>query len=79
MGTKKRRQEEEEVVEMSNASNEFFEMRFRKTVDRVNRNFSMNGDMYRLFFALEETKTMAQVASQVGMDPPVMMESVARL
>jgi hypothetical protein len=64
---------------MPNNSTEFSEMRFRKSVRQEDRSFSMNRDMYRLFFALDENKTMSQVASQQQMDLDLLMDCVSKL
>ena len=54
---------------MSNFSNDLSQMRFRKSLKKNSHNlYSMNKEMYRLFFAIDETKTIAQVASQQQMD-----------
>jgi hypothetical protein len=64
---------------MTDFSTGFSTMRFRQSGKLNNRNYSMNSDMLRLFFALDENKTMSQVASQQQMDPAVMMECVSKL
>jgi hypothetical protein len=64
---------------MPDISAEFSEMRFRKSVKPENRSFTMNADMYRLFFALNENKTMSQVAFQQRMDLTLIMDSVSKL
>jgi hypothetical protein len=64
---------------MPNDPAEFSEMRFRRSVKHQDRNFSMNMDMYRLFFALDENKTISQVASQQQMDLAIIMDCVSRL
>lgn len=64
---------------MTTFSTGFSKMRFRQSGQLNSRTYSMNTDMYRLFFALDESKTMSQVASQQQMDPAVMMECVSRL
>ncbi len=68
-----------EVVEMPDVPSEFLEMRFRKSEVFVNRNYSLSGEMYRLFFALDENKTMSQLASQQQMAHAVMLESIVKL
>jgi hypothetical protein len=57
----------------------FSEMRFRKSIKQENRSFTLNADMYRLFFTLDENKTMSQVASQQQMDLALIMDCVSRL
>lgn len=64
---------------MPHSDSKFFHMRFRKSINNDDRNFSMTADMYRLFFALDEHKTMSQVLSQQQMDPDLMMDSISRL
>lgn len=64
---------------MPDVPSEFLEMRFRKSEVFVNRNYSLSGDMYRLFFALDEDKTMSQLASQYQMEHAVMLESIVKL
>jgi hypothetical protein len=57
----------------------FSEMRFRKSIKQENRSFTLNADMYRLFFTLDENKTMSQVASQHQMDLALTMDCVSKL
>jgi hypothetical protein len=66
-------------MEMSMVLNEFSEMRFRRSVIFMNRNYHMNGELYRLFFALDENTTMSQLASQQQMDLTVMLEAIVKL
>jgi hypothetical protein len=67
------------IMDMSLVLNEFSEMRFKKSVIFMNRNYPMNGAMYRLFFALDENTTMLQLASRQQMELAVMMESIVKL
>jgi hypothetical protein len=64
---------------MTANTTKFSEMHFRKKINYNGRNFSMNADMYRLFFALDENKTMAEVADQLQMDSSIITECVIRL
>jgi hypothetical protein len=64
---------------MPNVTSEFSEMRFRKSLTSDVRNFTMSPEMYRLFFALDENKTMSQMSSQQQMDLAVMMDCISRL
>ena len=57
----------------------FSEMRFRKSIKQENRSFTLNADMYRLFFTLDENKTMSQVSSQQQMDLALVMDCVKNL
>jgi len=67
-------------MEMPDVLSEFFEMRFRRVEVLMNRNYSLNGDMYLLLFAVDGQKTMAQLAaSQQQMGHAVMMESIIKL
>ncbi len=59
--------------------NEFAEMRFRKSVIFMNRSYPFNGNMFRLFFALDENTTMSQLASRQQMELGVIMESIVKL
>jgi hypothetical protein len=64
---------------MPHITSEFSHMRFRKSIKDDGRHFSMTTDMYRLFFALDEDKSMSQVLSQQQMDPAVMMDCIYKL
>ncbi len=64
---------------MPDVPGDFLEMRFRKSAVFLDRNYSLNGDMYRLLFALDEHKTISQLASQQQMGHEVMMDSIIKL
>lgn len=58
---------------------DFPKMRFRKKIGHQSRNFSLNAEMYRLFFAVNENKTIAQVAAEIDMDLASMRKWLGRL
>jgi len=65
---------------MSNFSNDLSQMCFRKFLEEDRYSlYSMNMDMCRLFFAIDETKTISQVASQQKMDFAVVADCILKL
>jgi DNA-binding transcriptional ArsR family regulator len=54
-------------------------LRFRKTASHNSRNYSLNADMYRLFFAINENKTVAQLAKEIDMELGSMGKWLKRL
>jgi hypothetical protein len=64
---------------MTHISNEFTQMRFRKTVVNEGRSFSMSADMYRLFFALRDDKPLSEILSQQPMAPAAVLDCISRL
>jgi hypothetical protein len=54
-------------------------MRFRRSITPKNYSFTMNPDMYRLFFALNENITMSQIASQLQMDLALARDCISKL
>jgi hypothetical protein len=64
---------------MANDSAGFSEMRFRKLIKQENRSFTLNADMYRLFFSLDEHMTMSQVAAQQQMDLALLADCISKL
>jgi hypothetical protein len=65
---------------MSNFSNDLSQMRFRKSLKEDSSNlYSMNMNMCRLFFAIDETKTIFQMASQQKMDFTVVADCIFKL
>jgi hypothetical protein len=47
-------------------SPEFAKLRFRKTLRQEEGSFTLNGPLYELFFAVEENRSVAQIASELG-------------
>lgn len=47
-------------------SPDFAKLRFRKTLRQKAGSFSLNGILYRLFFAVEENRPVAQIAAELG-------------
>lgn len=44
----------------------FAKLRFRKTLRQKEGSFALNGPLYELFFAVEENRSVAQIATELG-------------
>jgi len=47
-------------------SPDFAKLRFRKTLHEKEGSFALNGPLYELFFAVEENRSVAQIAAELG-------------
>jgi hypothetical protein len=47
-------------------SPDFAKLRFRKTLRQKEGSFALNGALYKLFFAVEENRSVAQIATELG-------------
>jgi hypothetical protein len=47
-------------------SPDFAKLRFRKTLRQKEGSFALNGPLYELFFAVEENRSVAQIATELG-------------
>jgi len=54
-------------------------LRFRKSVHREKGDVSLDSGMIRLLMAIDERKSLAQVAAELGMDFPTLKNAVSRL
>lgn len=64
---------------MSFSSSDFLKTRFRRSLGTDNRQFILNADLYRLLSAVDERKTVEQVASELKMDLDTMRVLTSRL
>jgi hypothetical protein len=48
-------------------SPDFAKLRFRKTLRQKEGFFALNGPLYKLFFAVEENRSVAQIATELGL------------
>ncbi len=46
-------------------SPDFAKLRFRKTLKKEKGSFALNGSLYKLFFAVEENRSVAQIAAEL--------------
>ncbi|RPH51197.1 MAG: hypothetical protein EHM85_07540 [Desulfobacteraceae bacterium] len=52
---------------------------FRKAIRKDNDSVSMDGEMIRLLFAIDEIKTLSRIGEEIGMNAPVLTESISKL
>lgn len=60
-------------------SPDFAKLRFRKTLRQKEGSFALNGVLYALFFAVEENRSVAQIAAELGISLADARQGLERL
>jgi hypothetical protein len=60
-------------------SPDFAKLRFRKTLRQKEGSFALNGPLYELFFAVEENRSVAQIATELGIPLADVRQGLERL
>ncbi len=61
-------------------SKDVMSMFFRKAIRKDNNAvFSMDGEMIRLLFAIDENKTLSRIGEETGMNTAVLKETISKL
>ena len=60
-------------------SKDVMSMFFRKAIRKDNKAVSMDGEMLRLLFAIDENKTLSRIGEEIGMNTAVLKETISRL
>lgn len=64
---------------MKEIPTDFQHLRFRKRNIRSQRDITLDGDMYNLFFAIDAGKSIAQTARETGFELPAIRNVLSRL
>jgi len=60
-------------------SKDVMSMFFRKAIRKDNGSVSMDGEMMRLLFAIDENKTLSRIGEEIKMNPAVLNETILNL